>query len=58
MVIKEEYFCIIFEIVRPWNFFTDVDLQCPLISGRNTGRELTMATPQRVIDLRWNLPDC
>ena len=29
MVITEEYFCIIFEIVRPWIFFY-VDLQCPL----------------------------
>ena len=30
MVITENFFCVIFEIVYPWNFFY-VDLQCPLI---------------------------
>ena len=47
MVITEEVFCVIFEIICPWNFstFFYIDLQCPLIIGRFTGRELTTATP-------------
>ena len=38
-------FAVIFEIVCPWDFFY-LDLQCPLISGRCTGRELTTTSPQ------------
>ena len=44
MVIKEEFVCVIFEIVSLGFFY--VDLQCPLINGRCIGRESTMATSQ------------
>ena len=49
MVITEEVFCIIVEIVCPWNFFY-VDLQCPLISGRSTGRELTTVSDGMAVE--------
>ena len=48
MVITEDFFCVIFEIVCPWIFFY-VDLQCPLtvaVMLTAAERALTTATQQ------------
>ena len=57
MVITEDFFALFLEIVRPWNIFY-VDLHCPLICGRCSGRKLTTATPvhNAFLILKWNLP--
>lgn len=45
MVSTEKVSCIIFEIVWHWNLFTWI-YSALFITGRCTGRELMMATPQ------------
>ena len=44
MVITKDFFGVILKLFAVEFFY--VDLQCPLISGRCNGRELTTGTPQ------------